>query len=257
MIDYGLLISVALGFGVPALVMRRWPLTGYRQPVEFLDAAIGPASAGLVVGRLTALALDDPGSIGSLSDMLIIRSGVEFWPGVVAAAAALSWGAHRAAVPPLGRVAELAPLAMVGYASYESGCVFRDGCFGPQSPIGLRPPGLTATMLPVGWLMALAIVVGAVVVRRLSTRGRRPALAVLTAVLSVALVRAVGSIWLPHIGDGVTRQHASSVGVAATATVGLIALSVALRRPQLSSRSRPDKAGLAGSSEGGECGQEL
>ena len=93
MIDYGLLVSVIIAFGVPSLLMWWWPLdtapiaASGPEPPGFLDVAVGPAFAGLAVGRLVTLALDDPNSLGSLSDMLIIRSGVEFWPGVIGAAA--------------------------------------------------------------------------------------------------------------------------------------------------------------------------
>jgi len=121
------------------------PLTSYDEPVGFLDVAIGPAFAGLAVGRLVTLALDDPTSIGSISDMIIIRSGVEFWPGVAAASAVLVWTAHKDWLPLLTRVADIAPLAMIGYAGFEAACIFRDGCFGPATasacdrPACLRP----------------------------------------------------------------------------------------------------------------------
>ena len=230
MIDYGLLVSMIIGFGVPALLVNRWRLSSYDEPVGFLDVALGPAMAGLAAGRLTALALDDAGSIGSISDMLIIRSGVEFWPGVAAAMAVLVWGARRAGLSPLTRLADLTALAMVGYAGYESACVFRDGCFGPHSPLGLRPPGLTTTMLPIGWLMAGAVVVAAIGVRQLSKRSAPSTIIVLAAALAVAATRAIGSIWLPHVGDGLTRQHVSSIGIAAASTIGLVVVVVATRQ---------------------------
>ena len=174
MIDYGLLVSIIIGLGLPAVLIHWWPLTSFGDPVGFIDAVLGPALAGLAVGRLTTLLLDDPSSIGSISDMLIIRSGVEFWPGVAAAVIALMWSANRAGLPLLVRVADLAPVTMIGYAGYEAACVFRDGCFGPDSPIGLQPPGLAATMLPVGWFMAVAVALAAVMVRALARRnGRR------------------------------------------------------------------------------------
>ena len=138
MIDYGLLISVIIAFGLPSLIGTWWTVTGRDGPVGFLDVAVGPAFAGLAVGRLTTLALDDPSSIGSLSDMLIIRSGVEFWTGVAAAIAAVLVSANLGLVSPSNRLAELTPLAMLGYAGYEAACIFRDGCFGPSSAIGLR-----------------------------------------------------------------------------------------------------------------------
>jgi hypothetical protein len=231
-IDYGLLASVIIAFGVPSLVGSWWPVSGSDGPVGFLDLALGPAFAGLAVGRITTLALDDPSSIGSISDMLIIRSGVEFWPGVAAAIAAVMMSAHLGLVSPSRRIAELAPLAMVGYAGYEAGCIFRDGCFGPDSAVGLRPPGLSTTMLPIGWFMAAVVAVAAVGVHRLRTRGNSTFVVVLAAGFVVASVRTVGSIWLPHIGDGLTRQHLTSIAVAAiTAITALIAASASGWRP--------------------------
>lgn len=228
MIDFGLLVSMIVGFGIPALVARWWPLSSYDERVGFLDIAIGPAFAALAVGRLTALALDDPSSIGSISDMLIIRSGVEFWPGVATATAVLVAGAQRDGIPPVARLADLAPLAMIGYAGYESACVFRDGCFGPHSAIGLSPPGVDATMLPIGWFMAIAVAAGAVGVRRLARAGAAPAILAGAAAVTVAGVRAVASIWLPHVGEGLTRQHVTSIGVsvaAAALVAGLFLVS--------------------------------
>lgn len=73
MIDYGLVVSLIVAFGFPTLLAGRWPLTTYTEPTTFVDAVLPLAFAGLVVGRLTTLALDDPSSIGSISDMLIIR----------------------------------------------------------------------------------------------------------------------------------------------------------------------------------------
>ena len=236
MTDYGLLVSMIIGFGVPALLATWWSLSGRDGPVGFLDVALGPAFAGLAVGRLSALALDDPSSIGSISDMLIIRSGVEFWPGVAAAIGMLMLSSYWGLMPPFRRVADLAPLAMVGYAGYEAACVFRDGCFGPHSSFGLRPPGLSTTMLPIGWLMAAAVAAAAVGVQQLSKRGAWPSVIVLSAVAAVAAVRAVGSIWLPHVGDGLTRQHITSIGVAVASTLGL-GVIVATQQHRFVSRS--------------------
>jgi hypothetical protein len=228
-IDYGLLMSMIVGFGVPTLLINWWPLSTYDEPVGFLDVSLGPAFAGLAVGRLTALALDDPSSIGSISDMMIIRSGVEFWPGVAAAVALLVWSASRAGVPILDRMADLAPLAMVGYAGYEASCVFRDGCFGPETSFGLRPPGLSTTMLPIGLFMAVGVVLAALGIRELKKRDVGLFVVLLSAGVAVASVRAVGSIWLPHVGDGLTRQHQTSIVVAAGTVVGLLAGTVAMK----------------------------
>ena len=249
MIDYGLVTSIIIAIGIPTLVAYWWLLTISRESVGFLDVAIGPALAGLAVGRLITLALDDPNSIGSIPDMVIIRSGVEFWPGVAAAVGLLVWGAWRAGEAGLARVAALVPLAMLGYAGYEAACPFRDGCFGPESAIGLRPPGLSTTMLPVGLFMAGAIAIGAVGVRGLAARGRPPVVIALVAALVVASARAVGSIWLPHVGEGLTRQHKTSVGVAVAAAVVLAIAGVISARRQPENVPMPDDAHTSGGSD--------
>lgn len=220
MIDFGLVVSLIAAIGAPALLTVRWGYGDGRS--NFLDDVTVPLLVGLVVGRLVTLTLDDPNSIGSLSDMLVIRSGVEFWPGVAAAAGVVVWQAQRADRSPLKHLAALAPFALIGYAAYEATCAFRDGCLGPVAPVGLRPPGLQVTMLPVGWLMAAANVAGAVFLHR--TRHRvRPVVSVATAVAVVAAGRSLGSVWLPHVGDGMTRQHRASVAIlVVSATVVLV-----------------------------------
>ncbi len=238
MIDFGLLVSFILAFGLPALLSNWWRVAGQEEPVGFLDVAVGPAVAGLVVGRLTTLGLDDPNSLGSVSDMLVIRSGVEFWPGVIAALVTAAMSAKRSHVPIGRRLTDLTPLAMVGYAGYEAACIFRDGCFGPSSPVGLRPPGIATTMLPVGWFMAATIAVAAVGVHVLAVRRHSAPVVVTSAVLAVAVVRAIGSIWLPHVGDGLTRQHLTSIVVAGAAGFALL-FSTALAR-RVGSREQQD-----------------
>lgn len=222
MIDFGLVASLIVAIGLPALLADRWRDTG-EPGSSFLDDVIGPLAAGVVAGRLVTLSLDDPTSIGSLSDMAVIRSGVEFWPGALAAAGVVAWQAKRAGVSPMRRWAEFAPLAVLGYAAYEATCVFRDGCLGPVSGIGLRPPGVQSTMLPIGWFMAAGALIGAVLVHRLQ-RSARPVVVVAVAVGLVAAVRSVGSVWLPHIGDGLTRPHQTSVVVLVLAAVTLVLL---------------------------------
>lgn len=221
MIDFGLVVSLMAAIGVPALLAVRWAYGDGSS--SFLDDVTAPLLAGLAVGRLVTLALDDPSSIGSLSDMLVIRSGVEFWPGAVAAAGVVAWQASRTGTSPMQRLAALAPLALVGYAAYEATCVFRDGCLGPVAPVGLRPPGLETTMLPVGWLVAAATLAGAALVHRRRDR-TRPAVSIAAAVVVAAAVRSLGSIWLPHVGDGMTRQHWTSITVLLAAMVATVLL---------------------------------
>lgn len=227
MIDFGLVVSLIAAIGAPALLAARW--SDGDESSSFLDDVTAPLLAGLAVGRLATLVLDDPGSIGSMSDMLVIRSGVEFWPGAAAAAGVVAWQARRTERPPMERLAALAPLALIGYAAYEATCVFRDGCLGPVAPVGLRPPGLQARMLPVGWLMAAAALGGAVFVQRRRDR-TPPAASVATAAVIAAAVRSLGSVWLPHVGDGITRQHGVSVVILVVSATVVLACHRRLRR---------------------------
>lgn len=222
--DYGLLFSMLVAFAIPGLAARRWPLHTFEHTTGFLDAALMPAMAGLAVGRVAAITLDDPRSVGRFADMLVIRSGVEFWPGAIAALGVAAWSARRAGTAPMARLVDIAPLAMIGYAGYEATCLFRDGCYGPHSGFGLRPDGLQARMLPVGLLIAVIIAAGAVAVKQMEQRGSLPMVVVAAGIAMVSTVRAVGSFWLPKVGDGLTRQHISSIIV----SVGSISLVVAL-----------------------------
>jgi len=232
--DYGLLLSMLVAFAVPSLLARLWPLRTFDLPAGFLDAALMPTAAGLAVGRLTAIALDDPRSIGRVADILVVRSGVEFWPGVIAAVVTASWSARRAGTAPLARLADIAPLGMLGYAGYEVTCLVRDGCYGPHSGFGLVPDGLLSRMLPVGVLIAAVIAASAVIVRQAQLRGSSPVLVVLTGIAVISTTRAVGSFWLPKVGDGLTRQHLSSIIVSAASIVlGVVAIVGSRRTRQV------------------------
>ncbi|MEZ5379543.1 MAG: hypothetical protein R2733_23785 [Acidimicrobiales bacterium] len=154
MIDLGLLLSMVVTLGVPIVVARRWSSGGERSgdtdPLapDLLDVVLGPLLAGLVVARLTAIVLDDPAAFGRVTDVLIIRSGVEFWPGVVVAAIVAAAAARRSGVAVMARLAALVPLGLLGTAGYEATCVVRGGCFGPTSPVGLRPQGSAPRWCP-------------------------------------------------------------------------------------------------------------
>ena len=212
MMDIGLLVSMVVTVSVPALLVRPWPAEAVRDGV--LDSMIAAAVVGVVVGRLSAVALDDPGSLTSLSNLLVIRSGVEFWPGALAATGWLLYRARREHVSGTLQLAALAPAALVAWACFEATCLIRGGCPGPIVSFGLRPEGLSSRMFPVGLAVAVASLVAALVVYRLHRSGASPATVTLTTLIAAASIRAIASIWLPHIGSGWTRQHRTSIGIA-------------------------------------------
>lgn len=229
MIDVGLLASIAIVLIVPAVFVRPWPASAATSGL--IDVSTGALLVGLAVGRLTAVAIDDPRSLTNLSDLMIIRSGVEFWPGV---AAGLVWIALRARhhdVSPARRLAAITAPALVAWACYEATCVLRDGCPGPLSSIGLRPDGLVERMFPIGLVVAAAAGGAAAVGRRWHRGGMPDVEVVVLAVLAVATIRSIASIWLPHIGNGLTRQHQTSIAVGVIALIAFVAFRRRERRP--------------------------
>ncbi len=217
MIDTGLLISVVVLVAVPVVWSR---VAGIRVDGERLtDAAIAPLVAGLVAARIATLTFDDPEALRSFRDASVIRGGVDFWPGVAVAMAVSAWGAHRSGKDPAVRLAELAPFALVAYSLFEATCVLREGCFGPRTSIGLRPPGLRSTMFPLGWVVAAVVLVAAMVIHRSNWS---PTTRVWVAVVVVSSARSIVSFWLPKIGDGLTRAHQWSLVIAvASLSIGL------------------------------------
>jgi hypothetical protein len=227
-IDRGLLLTIAvMAVAVPVLARLAPPRTMDRG--ELLDAALPSVFAGLAAGRLTTLALDDPAALSRLRDILLIRGGMEFWPGVAAGLVLITIAARRSAVALDVRLADLAPFAMWEYALYEALCLVRDGCFGPRAAIGIRPGGRGSPQLPIGVLLAVAVAAAAVVVRRVANR--QPRRAVVGALGTVALVRAVASFWLPRIGSALTRQHVESIAVVAIAIAAGTAMLVRRHAP--------------------------
>lgn len=230
MIDTGLLLTIGLVLLVPTVAQRWLPLDRLDPQASFTDMVGGSALIGLLVSRFTHLAIETPRSLASISDVIIVRSGVEFWAGVAAAFAVVAVNARRSHRPVVERLATLMPLSMIAYASFEATCVIRDGCFGPIAPIGLRPRGLQVTMFPVGLIIAVAVAGAAILVHAMRTR-LRAGVRTLGAVAGVAVPRAVGSIWLPRVGPGLTRQHVESVAIAVAAVVGIAVVLLTSSEP--------------------------
>jgi hypothetical protein len=110
---------------------------------------------------------------------------------------------------------------LLAWAIFEATCVLRDGCPGPRSPIGLHPDGLSSRVFPVGLAVAVTAVAAAGGVALLRRRGLPGVLCAIVSVAAIAVIRSVSSIWLPHIGSGITRQHRESIVVLAVTSVVL------------------------------------
>ena len=228
MIDVGLLASIAILLIVPSVFVPPWPSTA--AVTGLLDTAGGALLIGLVVGRLSAVAIDDPEALSRISDLLIIRSGVEFWPGVAAGTAWIAIRSKRDHIAPAQRLAALTAPALAAWACYEAACLVRDGCPGPLSSLGLRPEGLVERMFPVDVIAAAAAAGAAIATRHFHRRGMPSLQVVALAIALLAVIRSVASIWLPHIGDGLTRQHKTSLVITVIASLIFIAIRIRERR---------------------------
>ena len=228
MIDVGLLASIAIVLIVPAVFVPPWPTSA--AATGLLDTAGGAVLIGLLVGRLAAVAIDDPGALSRIGDLIIIRSGVEFWPGVAAGTAWIAIRSKRDHIAPAQRLAALTTPALVAWACYEAACLVRDGCPGPLSSLGLRPDGLVARMFPIDVFAAAAAVAAAIATRHFHRRGMPSLQVVVLAIALLSTIRSVASIWLPHIGDGLTRQHETSLVIAVIATLTFIAIRIREQR---------------------------
>lgn len=219
MLDLGLLVT-GLMIWVGLLAAARWAPVAHYERNEVLDVLYGPVVAAVLVARLTAAALDDPASLGSIRALLVVRGGVEFWAGTPVLLALL-W---RAARRRHGRnwpvaLVELAPFVLWAYAIYEATCVVRDGCYGPPSAVGFVPEGLSERHFPIGLAVGAAVALIGITIRHLWATP--PGEKLLLTIGGVATIRAVASVWLPRLGDGLTRQHTQSIVVAALALVSV------------------------------------
>ncbi len=142
--------------------LRLWP---ERVPDSAFDALLGSAAAGLLGGRVTAMALQGINPITNLGDLIIVRGGVNTPAAVVFAVVTLflMTGKH------LRSLDALAPTALLGLAGWHLGCLWRGACLGTASslPWAWSEAGSTITRHPVEIYAALGMLGAAVAVSRL------------------------------------------------------------------------------------------
>lgn len=223
------MIDVGLAGSMVVVVLAALAWSGLAAPRllesgSYVDHLVAPALAAIVVGRVAFVALDDPAGLLRVRDLLIIRGGLEAWPGVVGAAFVF-WFTHRnGPATAVDYAADAAPVCLIAAAAYEGTCGLRGGCVGPISSLGLRPTGVAATMFPVGLAVAVVLVIGAIAVYRIGPH--RPALGLATAWLIFAATRGVAGFFLPRVGEGLTRAHVSSLAAAVLALAGMAIAAV-------------------------------
>lgn len=230
MIDARLLLA-AIGAWAAVAASARWWRPGWAPAaLDVTGSLVVPLFVGLAAARLASMAAD---GVLSTRGLFIVRGGVQFWPGVAAATLAAAIAARREGSHVGMRLAALTPPALVGYATFEASCAFRDGCPGPFARFGLSPPGLPR-QVPVGVLVALGVVALAAAVRHLP-----PALVPAAAAAGVGSLRAAAAQWLPTLTSGVPASQVQSVLIAILA-VGVLAVQAALHRRKSSTATGPD-----------------
>lgn len=225
--DVGLLLTLLIVLGGVQLTLRALPPTAVdrAQVVELVSTGL---IFGLIAARVVFVLLDHPASVFRLRDLMVVRSGAEFWAG---AFVSLAWVLVRVrrAVDRVGAMVTLAaamPYLLIGVALYEASCLVRDGCLGPVAGVGLKPNGLGSTMVPVGVLVAGVLGVAALVLRQAWTLEAEQT--VLGAFAVLGGVRLVASWFLPAFGP--SRVEGESALVFVVSFSALVVRAVRRRR---------------------------
>jgi prolipoprotein diacylglyceryltransferase len=206
------LLWAALSAVVLAWVgLRLWP---ERVPEHGFDRLLGAAVAGLVVGRLVAMATRGINPLSSPGDILIVRGGVHTGAAALTFAVVLWWGNRN---DPFALDA-LAPAVLLAVAGWHGGCLWRGACLGTASalPWAQALDGSTVTRHPVELYVALALALGAWGVSRL---GWRPFLRAGSALAIASLLRLITEPLRPSITGGPRIWYLAGVVVGLTLIV--------------------------------------
>lgn len=197
MIDVGLAVSLVVAGGAVWGCARWWRRS------HLLDALVSAVLVGAVVARVVHLAVEHPAGLLSPLELISLRSGAAWWPGVVAGVG--WWWLRSGSAPAPARLVALAatvPLALVAHGTLAATCVVRDGCPGPSSAFGLVPPGLSSRVFPLGLAAGMVLVVLAVVLAHWAAPPLVPPLAVVgLAAGAVAVLRLVATLVTPTLGS--------------------------------------------------------
>jgi prolipoprotein diacylglyceryltransferase len=203
--------------------LRLWP---DRLPDNAFDRLLGAGVAGLVTGRLAAMATQGVNPLASPGDILIIRGGVLTGVAASTFVLVLYWSTGSRG----GALDALAPAVVLGLAGWHGGCLWRGACLGAQSdlPWAWALEGSAITRHPVELYAAFGLAVAAWLVSRIRWR---PWLRFGVALALVAGIRLATESLRPSITGGPVSWYAAGMLVGVLATV---------IGPRLASRPRAD-----------------
>jgi prolipoprotein diacylglyceryltransferase len=174
------------------------------------DTMLAAAMAGLLAGRLAAMALAGVNPLARPADVLIVRSGVDTgWASLAAIVTVAVLGRRD----PLRAMDAAAPAALAGLAAWHGSCALRGTCLGTASdlPWAITASGGVVTRHPVEIYAALLLVFGAVVAARWGARSPRPGRLGGAAVMLAAAVRLVTEPMRPVLGTGPVGWYAAGL----------------------------------------------
>ena len=155
------LTAAALGW----VGTRIWPEGLPDRPA---DRLLGAGAIGLLVGRGTAMIAQGTNPLLHPGDILVVRGGVHTAGATIGALVAYLWSVRGE----LRYLDAITPAALLALAGWHGGCLWRGACLGTTSdlPWALAEPGSVVTRHPVELYAALALILAAWAVARLSFR---------------------------------------------------------------------------------------
>ncbi len=175
-----------------------------RLPDHTTDRLVGAAALGMLAGRLVAMALQGINPIAHPGDILLVRGGVHTGAATVGTIVAFLWSGKGQ----LRDLDSVAPVALIGLAGWQAGCLWRGACLGTASnlPWAWAEPGSAITRHPTELYAALGMMAAAWVVYRLPERlllraGSALALAALVRLLTEPVrLSLTGGPWAWYLG---------------------------------------------------------
>lgn len=183
--------------------LRLWP---DRVPDNAFDRLLGAAVAGLVTGRLAAMAAQGINPLTNPGDILIIRGGVLTGVAASTFVLVLYWSTRSQR----GALDAVAPAVVLGLAGWHGGCLWRQACLGAQSdlPWAWALEGSAISRHPVELYAALGLAVAAWLLSRV---GWRPGLRFGVALAVVAGIRLATEPLRPSITGGPVIWYAAGM----------------------------------------------
>jgi hypothetical protein len=196
---------------------RIWPQGLPDRPA---DRLLGAGAIGLLVGRITAMIAQGTNPILHPGDILVVRGGVDTAGAAIGALVAYLWSVRGE----LRYLDAIAPAPLLALAGWHGGCLWRAACLGTTSdlPWAFAGPGSVVSRHPVELYVALALILAAWAVGRLSFR---PLLRSGLGLAAAGMVRLITEPLRLSLTGGPTGWYIAAI------TVGLVAALAGPRYP--------------------------